>query len=58
MLRATLVRTPQDAMLELRGKLFPEDNEGADPYPDDGDRMIKVDSKHIPLVPAARGGQT
>ena len=29
-----LVKTAQEAMLELRSRLFPEDDEGADPYPD------------------------
>ncbi len=30
----TMVKTAQDAMLELRGRIFPEDNAGDDPYPD------------------------
>ena len=30
----TMVKTAQDAMLELRGRLYPEDNAGDDPYPD------------------------
>ena len=29
-----LVSTAQDAMLDLRGRLYPESNEGEDPYPD------------------------
>jgi len=36
-----LVKTAQDAMVELRSKLFPEDDVGADPYPD---------NQHPPIV--------
>ena len=37
----TLVKTASDAMFELRSRLFPEDDEGDDPYPD---------NIHSPLV--------
>ena len=37
----TMVKTAQDAMLELRRRIFPEADTGEDPYPD---------NQHPPIV--------